>query len=277
MPVQQSPCVYLVFVYGTLKRGHSNHHWLAGATFLGRRLLRGGRLYDLGPYPMAVLSTDKQAVIHGELFAVTQEGLARLDLLEGYPSFYERSQLILSTGQTAWVYHGLQEQVGDAPTIPLGDWGTNPVFHYGSNLDPRRLRERCPDWDEIGVVVELMDWSWAIDKRAYDSPIHGYAGIRPRPGSSTWGVMTNLSDAAIAELDWREGVAYGHYTKEIVAVRSHCGLMFDALVYVPAPRHRKDGLIATDAYRRHILEGLDHWELPAAWRNTLASSLSTTT
>lgn len=73
--MNHSPSGHFVVVYGTLKRGHSNHHWLAGATFLGRRLLSGGRLHDLGPYPMAVLSRDPQAVIHGELFAVTEEGL----------------------------------------------------------------------------------------------------------------------------------------------------------------------------------------------------------
>ena len=275
--MNHSPSGHFVFVYGTLKRGHSNHHWLAGATFLGRRLLSGGRLNDLGPYPMAVLSSDPQAVIHGELFVVTEEGLARLDQLEGYPSLYERSLRSLSTGERAWVYHGLPEQVGDAPAVALGDWSTTPVLHYGSNLDPDRLKLRCPDWDERGLVVELRDWSWAIDKKAYDSPIHGYAGIRHCPGSSTWGVVTNLSDAAVAELDRREGVTYGHYTKEIVAVRSQCGVLFDALVYVPAPIHRHDGLIATTAYQRHILAGIDYWELPAAWRSTVASSLSTTT
>lgn len=275
--MNQSPSVHLVFVYGTLKRGHSNHHWLAGATFLGRRLLRGGRLHDLGPYPMAVLSPDKQAVIHGELFAVTEEGLARLDQLEGYPSFYDRSLQTLSTGETAWVYHGRPAQVADAPAVAFADWDTTPVLHYGSNLNPTRLKERCPDWDELGVVVELKDWSWAIDKKAYDSPIHGYAGIRHCSGSSIWGVVTNMSDIAIAELDVREGVGYGHYTKETVAVRSFCGVLFDALVYVPAQRHRQEGLIARESYRRHILAGLDHWELPAAWRNTLVSSLSTTT
>lgn len=275
--MKHSSSVHLVFVYGTLKRGHANHHWLTGATFLGRRLLSGGRLHDLGPYPMAVLSPDQQEVIHGELFAVTDVGLARLDELEGYPSFYDRSLQRLSTGETAWVYHGLPEQVADAPAVALGDWSTTPVLHYGSNLDPDRLKLRCPDWDEHGLVVELRDWSWAIDKKAYNSPVHGYAGIRPCAGSSIWGVVTNLSDTAVDELDTREGVNYGHYTKEIVAVRSTCGMLFDALVYVPAPCHRHDGLVATSAYRRHILAGMDHWELPAAWRSTVVSSLSTTT
>lgn len=268
---------HLVFVYGTLKRGHSNHHWLANATFLGRRLLRGGRLHNLGPYPMAVLSPEQQTVIHGELFAVTDRELACLDQLEGYPSFYDRSLQTLSTGETAWVYHGCAAQVTNAPSVTLADWATTPVLHYGSNLNPIRLKERCPDWDELGMVVQLNDWSWAIDKQASSNPVHGYAGIRYCPGSSVWGVVTHMSDSAIAELDHREGVPSGHYTKEIVLVRTLCGVTFEALVYVPGERHRLEGLIAPESYRRHILVGLNHCELPAAWCNTLAASLSTTT
>ncbi|MCG6659345.1 gamma-glutamylcyclotransferase [Halomonas campisalis] len=43
----------LVAVYGTLKRGLRNHHWLEGADFLGSDRLTGATLYDLGPYPGA--------------------------------------------------------------------------------------------------------------------------------------------------------------------------------------------------------------------------------
>ncbi|QPN66292.1 gamma-glutamylcyclotransferase [Synechococcus sp. CBW1006] len=57
-----------VFIYGSLKRGQSNHHWLRGALFLGRHRLAGDRLYSLGGYPMAVLEDHSSAVIHGEVF-----------------------------------------------------------------------------------------------------------------------------------------------------------------------------------------------------------------
>ena len=42
----------LVFVYGTRKRGGSNHHYLAGQTLIGTaRTVAGFTLYSLGDYP----------------------------------------------------------------------------------------------------------------------------------------------------------------------------------------------------------------------------------
>ena len=263
-----------VFVYGTLKAGQPNHHWLAEADFLGRRRLIGGHLHDLGPYPMAVLAEGSQAVLHGELYELNADGLNRLDRLEGYPADYDRSLRRLSDGRTAWVYHGRHQQVGLAPVIPHGDWGTTPVLHYGSNLDPQRLSDRCRDWDRLGEVVELTGWQWAIDKLGRDGS--GKAGVQPRQGASTWGVVTHLSTSDIASLDRCEGVAGGHYTKTMISVRGRCGSEFSALTYVPGDAFRRAGLLATSDYRRNILLGLDHWPLPAAWRNSLAASLRTT-
>ncbi len=272
-----SPAHHRVFVYGSLKAGQDNHGWLNGGESLGRRRLIGAHLHDLGAYPMAVLKPGSEAVIHGELYSVDPAGLARLDRLEGYPDYYDRSRCRLSDSSAAWVYHGLPAQVAKAPRIPHGDWATMPVLHYGSNLDPSRLAERCPAWDGHGLVVELEGWSWAIDKKSWSSSIYGYAGIRPCQDSSIWGVVTHLSESDIRKLDQCVGVQGGDYVKTTVTVRSRCGAMFKALTYVPGDAFRRHGLVATASYRNHILSGLAHWELPAAWRNTVDASLSTTT
>ena len=281
MPTAMQPSIsdksHNVFVYGTLKRGQDNHICLDGSPYLGRRHLVGSQLHDRGPYPMALLSGLSDSVIHGELFHVSDAGLRRLDQLEGYPGFYDRSELQLSDGTKAWVYHGSSNQVDPYPVIPSEDCDTTPVLHYGSNLNPKRLQERCPDWDGEGVLVQLEDWSWAIDKQACSKPTHGYAGIQRCNGAITWGVVTHHTASDLAELDEAEGVHSGHYYRQQVQVRSHCGASFEALAYVPCDHRRRSGLRAEPSYRRHILTGLDHWELPAAWRNTLASSLSTTT
>ena len=266
-----------VFVYGTLKRGQDNHGCLSGSTYLGRRRLIGAQLHDRGAYPMALLTGRSDAVIHGELFCVSDAGLRRLDQLEGYPGFYDRTELQLSDGTTAWVYHGTSEQVAPYPVIPLGDWDTTPVLHYGSNLDRERLQERCPDWDGDGVVVQLEGWSWAIVKQAWRKHQHGYAGIQPRNGAITWGVVAHHTAADLEALDEAEGATRGHYRREWVLVQSVCGASFEALTYVPCDSWRRSGLTAEPWYQRHILSGLDHWKLPAAWRKAVAESLSTTT
>ena len=75
----------LVFVYGTLKRGLSNHGWLRGQTFVGEaRTVPRYRIFDLGGYPGMVLADEGEGgAIEGEVWAVDEEGLRGLDRLEG--------------------------------------------------------------------------------------------------------------------------------------------------------------------------------------------------
>jgi gamma-glutamylcyclotransferase (GGCT)/AIG2-like uncharacterized protein YtfP len=114
----------LVFVYGTLKRGHGNHHWLAEAPFLGEAFLPDVVLHDLGPFPMAVPG---EGVVRGEVYGVDAAGLARLDRLEGYPRLYDRRPLPLADGRRAWVYLGRPHQVRHVSAIADGCWrGPSP-------------------------------------------------------------------------------------------------------------------------------------------------------
>jgi gamma-glutamylcyclotransferase (GGCT)/AIG2-like uncharacterized protein YtfP len=109
----------LVFVYGTLKRGEKNHHWLEGASWQGEAELSGVLLHDLGPFPMAVIG---EGTAIGEVYAVEERGLARLDELEGYPRLYDRQMLSLNDGRQAWVYLGRPRQVRHAPLVVGGSW-----------------------------------------------------------------------------------------------------------------------------------------------------------
>ncbi|AFY27954.1 gamma-glutamylcyclotransferase family protein [Cyanobium gracile] len=116
-PVHSHP--ELVFVYGTLKRGHGNHHWLLEAPFLGEAVLPDVVLHDLGPFPMAVPG---EGVVRGEVYRVDAAGLARLDRLEGYPRLYDRRPLPLADGRQAWVYLGRPHQVRHVSAIADGCW-----------------------------------------------------------------------------------------------------------------------------------------------------------
>jgi gamma-glutamylaminecyclotransferase len=87
----------LLFVYGTLKGGCSNHHLLAGQTFVGNARTRPGfRLYDLGGYPgIAPQSDDRDGVV-GEVWSVDATALAELDRFEGvHEGLYRRAPLAL--------------------------------------------------------------------------------------------------------------------------------------------------------------------------------------
>lgn len=89
----------LLFVYGTLKRGCSNHHHLAGQTFVGvARSAPGFRLVDLGGYPGLVTSAADRGGVVGEVWSVDPAALQRLDAFEGvHQGLYRREPLPLQT------------------------------------------------------------------------------------------------------------------------------------------------------------------------------------
>jgi len=97
----------ILFVYGTLKRGYTNHHYLSGSKFLGRATTKDKfALYSDGiPY---LLKHPPVSRIKGELYEVDEETLKRVDVLEGHPHAYRREkiQVIIENGDEveAWAY-----------------------------------------------------------------------------------------------------------------------------------------------------------------------------
>jgi gamma-glutamylaminecyclotransferase len=72
-----------VFVYGTLKRGGSNHDWLRGQRFIAEvRTQPRFRLFDLGGYPGMVEDLQNGLAVEGEVWEVDDAALAGLDELE---------------------------------------------------------------------------------------------------------------------------------------------------------------------------------------------------
>jgi len=72
-----------VFVYGTLKRGLSNSHYLSGQRFISEACTQPNfRLVDCGGYPGMFAVSENGLSIVGEIWEVADECLARLDLLE---------------------------------------------------------------------------------------------------------------------------------------------------------------------------------------------------
>ena len=87
---------HVVFVYGTLKRGHVRHFALAGQRFLGEaKTLPRYRMVNLGSYP-AIVEPGSFA-ISGELWEVDVACLALLDEIESVAeSEYRRGSILLA-------------------------------------------------------------------------------------------------------------------------------------------------------------------------------------
>ena len=121
----------MVFVYGTLMRGLSRHHYMNGGRFEGEAAA-DGRLISLGEYPAFV---DGSGTVRGELY--TFDDLpAALDVLDEVEEFepadpdaseYVRDARIVrhvdGTQLLAWLYVYNRSRE-DTPFIESGDWRT---------------------------------------------------------------------------------------------------------------------------------------------------------
>jgi len=109
----------ILFVYGTLRKGGSNHHRMAGAMALGAATVRG-RLFHVDWYPGLVL--DESGIeVRGELYEVDAATLAALDEFEG--GEYQRVRQTVDAGApvTAWIWE-FRMPVDGLREIPSGDW-----------------------------------------------------------------------------------------------------------------------------------------------------------
>jgi gamma-glutamylcyclotransferase (GGCT)/AIG2-like uncharacterized protein YtfP len=109
-----------VFVYGTLKQGGCRRHFLNGSHFCGRALTQPGyRLFDLGDYP-GLVDGSPGGCIEGELYRVSDAGLAVLDAVEGVAeNWFARREIRLQS--------------------PHDDFSAEAYFYCGSLKDRKEL------------------------------------------------------------------------------------------------------------------------------------------
>ncbi|TVP47387.1 MAG: gamma-glutamylcyclotransferase [Halomonas sp.] len=113
-----------VAVYGTLKHGFNNAHWLNGASLLGSDRTTQLTLYDIGPYPGAKWQPSKGVTF--EVYQISVDHLAQLDKLEDYrrdtplQGEYNRQKMVTRFGY-AWVYL-YNPSVAGRHAIDEGGW-----------------------------------------------------------------------------------------------------------------------------------------------------------
>ncbi|MDB5312948.1 MAG: gamma-glutamylcyclotransferase [Gemmataceae bacterium] len=82
----------ILFLYGSLKRGHINHRQMAGQEYLGEVVTEPRyRVLDLGKYPGLIRDDVAGLAVRGELWAVSADHLPGLDAFEGGEGLYARS------------------------------------------------------------------------------------------------------------------------------------------------------------------------------------------
>ena len=149
-------------------------------------------------------------------------------------------------------------------------------FAYGSNLEPLQMRRRCPGHTVVGLA-ELRDHKLTFPLTSHDWG-GGVASVAPAHVQSVWGMVFQLSDADLAELDGYEGYkgpgdqhnVYDRDTASVQLVRADDGSFarrLRPLIYIARPSNPSP---PSRRYLDVILTGARHHKLPSEYIARLA-------
>ena len=136
-------------------------------------------------------------------------------------------------------------------------------FAYGSNLYWPQMRQRCPS-SRFVCAARLSGYQFGITRHSRLRNC-GTANIFPRRGQEVWGAVYQVSDAELLVMDrFEDG-----YRREFLSVHptDDGSRPIEALVYVA--EIEKNVPLPNAEYKRIILEGAKHWQLPASYRAML--------
>ncbi|MBM4405738.1 MAG: gamma-glutamylcyclotransferase [Chloroflexi bacterium] len=146
------------------------------------------------------------------------------------------------------------------------------AFAYGSNMDWRQARLRCPSARFV-CIAKLKDYCLVFPRKNKNG--HGVAGIQHETGSDVWGVVYEIADIDIGNLDRSEGYQPGRNRNSNSYVREERHVYADgdeskpisAWLYLAVPQ--QDPPLPNTEYKRLITEGAKFWHLPLDYINQL--------
>lgn len=116
----------LCAVYGSLKKGYSNHNMFLGrATYIGKTITNPKyTMYSLGGFPGIVEKGN--TAIHLEIYEVTESEDKNIESLEGYrkdspeSSFYLKKEINTEFGKASiYIFNKKSDEL---PIIETGNW-----------------------------------------------------------------------------------------------------------------------------------------------------------
>ncbi len=115
-----------IAVYGTLRKGHSNHGCLMGSPMVGETTLKGFSMVSLGGFP--AIDYKAEGSILAEVYECSEGAVARCNMLEGYDpnsndnNFYDRVAVETEYGEAqVYIMRGVLD--GELyERIESGDW-----------------------------------------------------------------------------------------------------------------------------------------------------------
>ncbi len=126
-------------------------------------------------------------------------------------------------------------------------------------MDWQQMQHRCPSARFV-CVARLTDYQFVIGRHSRLRHC-GTATIVAERGSGVWGIVYDVSDEDLLALD----VFEDGYRREnaFVTALNDGDHPIEALVYIAA--REQSVPLPNPAYKRHILDGANHWKLPSSY------------
>ena len=141
------------------------------------------------------------------------------------------------------------------------------IFAYGSNMDFTQMRERCSSATFV-CKASLTQHRLAFTRKSVNRDC-GVSDVMPTPNSVVWGVVYNVPDNEMANLDSKEGVNSNSYVRRTGIVYQD-GDEIKALnvdIYFAVPQENPP--LPNQEYKDLIVNGAKQWDLPADYRAEL--------
>ncbi|WP_051314701.1 gamma-glutamylcyclotransferase [Alteribacter aurantiacus] len=261
-----------LFVYGTLRKGAVNDHFLKDVTRINEQAWVKGELFDteLG-YPAYSIEGDGR--VYGELYDIPDQLWDKLHVLEGYDgsknSLFIPEEVTVTTDtdqKQAFVYVAgdpslLKKKISQSDWMrflfeeKLGE--TFYYFAFGSCMDKERMEQANADhyFHEItGACLPGYELRFTIASRVDGM---GRADIVEDGGYSE-GLLYRVNRTGLDYLYKREGVFTGMYRPAVISVEgldnNHYTNVLTFLVL-----DKKEEMAPPDHYANEILRGGNGW------------------
>jgi len=148
-------------------------------------------------------------------------------------------------------------------------------FAYGSNLEWAQMKQRCP-LARFVCRAKLPEHRLAFTLKSVSRDC-GVADVLPDQTKSVWGVVYELPDNELKNLDKREGYRPGRpYEKNQYSRQDHYiwpdgDAKRPLLVALYLGHPQLDPPLPSDDYKRLIVDGAKHWNLPVEYIHELES------
>jgi gamma-glutamylcyclotransferase (GGCT)/AIG2-like uncharacterized protein YtfP len=127
-------------------------------------------------------------------------------------------------------------------------------FAYGTNMSESKMRALAPFTSREGACLE--GYKLIFNKQSNTDPRVGFANIEPEPGSTVCGVLYEIDEAGIANLDISEG-SPDHFARQEMEVVTSGGKKVRAQVYIASEPKVRRGLKPSRSYLSNLLGGED--------------------